>query len=179
MFTAGAGALLFWLRGQPTATPASLVILFSAYGAIMGWLVNTHHTSKASKKQHTINVLLNHTSNPIYHQYSKCFMEHYPPHEEHTVTVSDINDDHDLREAIRYLLNEYEFIAAGLKRRDLDYDLLKDTIRKQLCTLVRKCDAVIKDARGETTSGHILHPKVYEHLLDLHREWAKDDPNSR
>lgn len=93
------------------------------------------------------------------------------------IILNDVLKDSELKESIRYILNEYEFIAAAIKRKDLDYCLMKDTIRLQLCTTYRKCEPLIAHARGEnkTNTHGPTCPRVYIHLIDLYKDWSKED----
>ena len=81
------------------------------------------------------------------------------------------HEDHRKREcaeAIRTLLNHYEFLALGLYRGDLDHGMLKGAIRGIMCNLV-------KDARHVVDSYRENSPKTYINLARLYNRWKDDD----
>jgi hypothetical protein len=55
--------------------------------------------------------------------------------------------------AVRYILNHYEFIAVGLRHRDLDEKLMRDCICSQLCGFCARADDVIRTVREEDAQG--------------------------
>ena len=81
------------------------------------------------------------------------------------------DEDHRKRacaEAIRTLLNHYEFLALGLYRGDLDHGMLKGAIRGIMCNLVRDAKPVIDSYRAGS-------PKTYVNLARLYMRWKDDD----
>ncbi len=171
------------LASDSTTIGRDYVLLFSAYSAGVGWCINLYYTTKNQRKQHTINVLLSHTRNSIYHGYAKKFLASHPPDDESIIELDKTLEDKELKESIRYILNEYEFISAAIKRKDLDYCLMKDTIRLQLCTAYRKCLPLVKHFRKEAGDKTIQvgaeRPRLYIHLMDLYEDWSKEDYNGR
>ena len=80
-------------------------------------------------------------------------------------------------EAIRALLNYYEFLALGIAREDLDEDMLKGTIRGIMVRLVRDMYDVIETHRMPNPHNDAVNEKTYEHLIRLYMRWKKDgDP---
>ncbi|MEM9269871.1 MAG: DUF4760 domain-containing protein, partial [Pseudomonadota bacterium] len=71
-------------------------------------------------------------------------------------------------EAIRSLLNYYEFLALGIERGDLDKDLLYGSIRGILCNLV-------VDMRDIVETANARNDKTFDRLIWLYNEWR--DPH--
>ncbi len=165
---------LLWLNNQTISDNKDYMLLFSAFTAGIGWVVNIYYTTKHQKSQHTINTLLSHARDPSYHDYFKKFNEKYGKDE--VIELKDIKEDPEMNEGAIYLLNEYEFMAAAIKSKDLDYSLMKETKRYQVCTLYRRCEPFIKDVRGDSVK-KISSSKIYEHLKDLYEDWSEEDKN--
>lgn len=71
-------------------------------------------------------------------------------------------------EAIRFLLNYYEFIALGIVRRDLDEGMLRGSIRGIMCALVVDMADILKGAQAD-------NKLAYRNLLWLFRRWRIDE----
>jgi hypothetical protein len=163
---------LFWLNTQSVSDNKDYIFLFSVFIAGIGWVVNIYYSTKHQRAQHTINTLLSHARDPSYHSYFKKFNEKYG--NDKVIPLNEIKEDIEMTEGATYLLNEYEFMAAAIKSKDLDYSLMKNTKRGQICTLYRRCELYIKDVRGDSVS-HVSSSKIYEHLKDLYEDWSEED----
>jgi hypothetical protein len=73
-------------------------------------------------------------------------------------------------EAIRFLLNYYEFIALGIVRRDLDEGMLRGSIRGIMCALVVDMANILKGAQAD-------NPLAYRNLIWLFQRWRVHEPD--
>ena len=80
-------------------------------------------------------------------------------------------------EAIRSLLNYYEFLALGIARGDLDEDMLKGTVRGIMVRLVRDMYDVIESHRTPNDHNPRTNANTYKQLIRLYSRWKSDgDP---
>lgn len=136
-----------------------------------------------SRKQHTINILFNSRLSPEFRQHLEYRRIHFPEGEridykrfkdhltaERTKETSgqDAKDMRKSAEAVRSLLNYYEFIALGIKNGDLDEDMMKGSIRGNMCNLVA-------DAVGVIEGYQVNNRLTYEHVTELYQSWKTDD----
>ena len=163
---------LWWLNKQPISDNKDYIFLFSVFIAGIGWIVNIYYATKHQRAQHTINTLLSHARDPSYHKYFKEFNKTYG--DDRIIELKEIQSNSEMKEGAIYLLNEYEFMAAAIKSKDLDYSLMKNTKRKQVCTLYRRCEPFIKNVRGDTVN-KVSTSKIYEHLKGLYEDWSEED----
>lgn len=69
--------------------------------------------------------------------------------------------------AVKYLLNFYEFLSAGIKKRELDEELLFETLSSIAIGLYKDTEHVRKAAKD-------IQPMVYEHFEELiQTNWMK------
>lgn len=164
------------LTGLDTRITASIAALLFA---VFSFFYRSVEKETQSRKQHTINILFTTRLSPEFRQHLEhrkhCFAEGtdidpdiYTAYLDATRTV-DISDDEANRrrrsaEAVRSLLNYYEFIALGIKSADLDESMLRGMIRGNVCRLVRDARLVIR--RYQSTE-----PRTFEHLTSLYRAW--------
>lgn len=67
-------------------------------------------------------------------------------------------------EAVRSLLNYYEFISYGIASGDLDETMLKETVRGMVCRLVADAHLVIADYQQKEA-------RTFTHLATLYHRW--------
>jgi hypothetical protein len=149
---------------QPTTA-----ILVGAFAATIGWLYTARRARMLSRKQHTITVILNTSSNVRFISQRNMIAPHLRNGQCPTLWLNG-NHDH-LLIALRDVLNHYEFVAAGLRNGDFDEQLLKDSERATFVRLYERCEKYIwrcRDDRSRMT--------IYEHLEWVHRRWAKSPP---
>ena len=88
---------------------------------------------------------------------------------------TDLTDDEALSrresaEAIRTLLNYYEFIALGVARRDLDEGMLRGSIRGIMCALVVDMADILRTEQAR-------NPLAYRNLTALFQRWRVHEPD--
>ncbi len=79
-----------------------------------------------------------------------------------------IDGDPELVDAVRRVLNHYEFIAAGLRNGDFDEPLVKDTERSTIVNLYSGSKKYIWTLRNDRN-----RMSLYEHLEWLHARWDR------
>ncbi|MFY0634604.1 MAG: DUF4760 domain-containing protein [Vannielia sp.] len=75
-------------------------------------------------------------------------------------------------DASRFLLNQYEFLAAGVRSGAIDYLIVRQTLRGTIIAIVNTYAAPIRKMRIE-------NPRVFEHLLWLYRRMRDMPPYDR
>jgi hypothetical protein len=163
-FTVGllAAAIAWHNTQQPAAA-----VLFSGLLATIGWMSTQRNARKASKKQHTLNILMSTRTNDIleYHIANVANRFHFGVRiskrevekliEERRSWDYFCREDADAAatqgprivhriprypviESILYIANYYEFICVGVLTGDLDEQMIKRSQRSQLCAFYRK-----------------------------------------
>lgn len=136
--------------------------------AFLGVVFTAALTLRNTVRQHTVTTLLQSRLSATYMKYADDLSTHYIKHDkackENPANRVDVLDGIDTL-ALRYILNYFEFIAVGIKRGDLDEDMLYDSLRGILAMNVKKSHGWIKMLQIET-------PTVYEHVLWLNWRWT-------
>jgi hypothetical protein len=149
---------------QPTTA-----ILVGAFAATIGWLYTARRARMLSRKQHTISVILSTSSNQRFISQRDLIAPHLKNGQCPTLWQSGSHSH--LRDALRDVLNHYEFVAAGLRNGDFDEKLLRDSERATFVRLFERCEEYIwqlRNGRDRMT--------IYEHLEWVHRRWQKAPP---
>lgn len=147
----------------------SIAILIGAALATTGWLYTARRARTLSKKQHTINLM-------IQASFNKEFLEArnaLAPYLKDCCFPEDVikGENDELKARFRAILNHYEFVSAGIRNGDLDERLLKDSERSSCTMLYKCCENYIwnlRDSRDRLT--------LYEHLEWLYERWEKSPP---
>lgn len=157
------------------------VIYGAALVALLGWVVSAYVSLSSSIKQHTVNILLQSRLSTAFNDHKDAILSVYPNKPKIIlIPGSDIRklDNGTLTkkkfkalDSLTYILNHFEFIAAGIHHGDLDEALLKSCLRNIICSWCEKSDDYINYVRGKDKNGVFKKPKVYEHLLALRDKW--------
>jgi hypothetical protein len=120
---------------------AAIAALIGVIVATFGWSFSNWLAYRNSKKQHTVNLIFQtRFTQPTFNLHMRRFNKRFPvlSHEVVTIDVIDgldnSNDDEgiDLAQSVKYILNYFEFIAAGVIGGDLDLDLVEQTVLSNL-----------------------------------------------
>lgn len=139
--------------------------------AICGWLIAGIINLRNSIRQHTISTLLQSRLSATYMKYADDLSRHYTDYDvrrrSNPALKEMATDGVDIL-ALRYILNYFEFIAIGVKRGDLDDDMLRDSLRSILKKNVSMSRPWIKATQIDS-------PNTYKNLLWLHDRWVSVD----
>jgi len=148
----------------------SCAILIAASLATLGWLYTARRARRLARKQHTISVMLQ----ASFHNEFRAALALIAPHLRKGECPEDLveaADNDDLRTAFRFVLNHYEFIAAGLRNGDFDESLVRDSERGTILSLINSCEKLVWKLR-DTRKREAL----YEHIIWLRRRWETKPP---
>ncbi|NOX43761.1 MAG: DUF4760 domain-containing protein [Gammaproteobacteria bacterium] len=172
--------IMFLIADDVTLTP--VIIFFSMLVALTGWLVAAGVSLYNSTKQHTINILLQSRLSDTFKGYREKTAKSYPENPKLIcVPQKDIDeylsgdlgkDKTESLDAMKYLLNYYEFIAAGILSGDLDETLLKTCLRGIILNNCKRAELFIKMARELKKDGEEKDSDYYGNLLRLKERWS-------
>jgi hypothetical protein len=151
-------ALAYWVYNpvNPTATVATAAAVLGT----IGWLVQRDSSMYLNRKQHTLNILLQTRQSEAFNKHRTNTLARYP----HKVTIpaTDIPELMRAREiatsyglgegketkfpvieSIIFMANFYEFLAASIRAKDLDENLLYDTLGDIAVSYYEKVQPVI------------------------------------
>src|SRR5680860_619628 len=146
----------------------SNAILIAASLATVGWWYTARRARSLSRKQHTINVIMQTQYSELYR---KKFSEIIPFLTKGKCPDLTNNRNSKHRPAFSLVLNHYEFVAVGIRNGDFDEKLFKDSERGTILQLYCSCKDVIYKIRDKRE-----RQSTYEHLEWLGRRWGKKLP---
>ncbi|RQZ16692.1 DUF4760 domain-containing protein [Burkholderia sp. Bp9031] len=167
-------------------------VVLTVAAAVIGWICTSLVSIQNSVKQHTVNTLLQSRLSATFiekgNQLNRVLLQDGVRRK---LTLADCAPTADKEhtegiEAVRYMLNYYEFIAVGIRQADLDERLLRQTIRAIVCGLVIAARVYIEDSRkhehemlADCDDGDLRRegPRTYRNLLWLYERWKdRRDP---
>ena len=95
----------------------STAALVGATLATCGWLYAARRARTLSRKQHTVTVMLQASLNK---EFREALLEISEAMKKGVCPALDDHENKDLRFAMRFVTNHYEFVAAGLRNGDFD-----------------------------------------------------------
>lgn len=148
---------------------AATAALIGAGLATGGWLYTARRQRALSRKQHTVNVMLQAS-------FSKDFRDSLE-----VIGVAwkasdkcpdlELPENAELRRSMRFVTNHFEFIAAGIRNGDFDEKLVRDSLRGVMLRVYEFFGERIwhlrKSRRSQTT---------YEHIEWLYTRWERRPP---
>ncbi len=162
-----------------TIDQRALATLAALFFGVFSFFYRSHEAEAQSKKQHTLKILFDTRLSAEFRRHLEFRKLHFPEgeHVDPARFTAYLNAQRDTKlsddeaksrrqsaEALRSLLNYYEFLSMGISRGDLDEAMLRGSIRGIMCNLVKDCVHIIVDAQ-ET------NPRAYENLSDLYNAW--------
>lgn len=158
-----------------TPNPTAMIAYVAALAALAGWMFQGWLSVRNSRKQHTMNVLLQTRLNPQFADHASKIEAVFPPGNPITFEALTKPENAQVRESVRWILNYYEFIAAGLRHGDLDEPLMQDCMLTQFCRFYKKSESYIRDVRGEDALGTPDPEKarVLKALVALQPRWQR------
>ena len=162
---------------------SAAAILASATIALIGWLTGHYLTIRNHRMQHTLNILLQMRQSDLFNKYRIRILDKFP--DSVAITADDIEEileQHKLRtkcgedstimDAITYTANYYEFIASGIRRGDLDKEMVRLTHRGIIINFFGKISSILAYYRYTELPPH-EKTKLYENLIWLVAQWDK------
>jgi Domain of unknown function (DUF4760) len=162
-------------RATPSANPTALIAYTAALVALAGWMFQSWLSVRNSRKQHTMNVLLQTRLNPLFSEHAKAIEAAFPSTTPITFTALTLPANSSVRSSVQWVLNYYEFIAAGIAHGDLDEALMQDCILTQFCSFFTKSEDYIRNARREDKHGvpEASRARVMKSVLALQPRWQR------
>lgn len=143
-------------------------ILITGLLATIGWYYTARRTWALSRKQHTINIILQANFDDGFIGDRDAVA---PLVREGAITPHKVAEQ-GLTEKFRRVLNHHEFVAAAVRAGDIEEGMLKDAEAGLYVQLVEASRDYIRHQRNEAN-----RPTLYEHLEWLHARWSLDPPN--
>jgi hypothetical protein len=158
---------------SPGKNPTAIVAYAAAWAALTGWMIQALIAVRNSRKQHTMSVLLQTRMSAEFNKNVAIIEKTFP--EGSVISYSKANRNKQTLSAVRYVLNYYEFIAVGLRHRDLDETLMRDCICSQMCRFLLRADDVIRKVRDENEFGVASAEKrrIFRTLRSLQKRWQR------
>jgi hypothetical protein len=155
---------MLWINNVPTV----LGILFAALLATVGWLYAARRQRVLSRKQHTFNALLQASFNKDFQEAQNAVRPHT-----RSGALPDLNEANNqkLKEQVGFLLNHYEFLAAGIRNGDIAEELLKDSERGTILRLYETAQPFIGAVRDNRK-----RRATFEHIEWLYDRWHAMPP---
>ncbi len=155
------------LAGITTPT----AILIGVVLATLGWLYTARRLRTVMRKQHTFDALLQCTLAKEYQDAINAVRDHIRAGKFPDLEIA---ENRDLRLHVRFLLNHYEFLAAGIRNGDISEKLLKDSERGTILRLFETAEsssfiAAVRDERKRRT--------IFEHIEWLYERWHEKPPS--
>lgn len=150
-------------------TPVAAALLATTF-ATFGWIYTCRRNRLLSKKQHTFNALLKRSFNEKYHTNQTLIV---PILVGGGVTDEVLNAQNGdpVRDALKFILNYYEFIAAGVRNGDICEKLLKDSERGTIVRLYQVSQKFIGRTRDDRQ-----RRSTFEHLEWIYVRWHERPP---
>ncbi|WAC59459.1 DUF4760 domain-containing protein [Brevundimonas sp. SL130] len=171
------GAIHFILSGQDRLAPPCAV--FAAAGlATLGWLIAASNQRTLSRKQHTLNLLMQMRHAEAYNRHHSALSLLSPGATPISAELLALMRDQRqpanegekaFRTAAVYILNYWEFVCAALTVGDLDAELMRRTVRQHIVGYHSKFAAFID---AERAAGDRL---VYQQLRAIANDWRSPD----
>lgn len=148
---------------------SSTAVLIASALATTGWLYTARRARTLSKKQHTINAILQSNFNDRFLN-SRAEIS---PHLRAGKCPEDLltGGDENMVRSFRNILNHYEFLSAGIRNGDFDERLVKDSERGTFIALFSCCESYIWKLRNSRK-----RQTIYEHLEWIHDRWETRPP---
>lgn len=145
------------------------ILIFGIFFATFGWAYTARRSRILSRKQHTINVIIQANFNQEYIDARSKVASMIRSGICEPSVLDGTNEE--LLACLRRVLNHSEFVAAGVRNGDLDEMLLKDSERALYVQLFSSCNEYIWGARDRRE-----RQAIYEHLQWLYERWTETSP---
>lgn len=168
LVAAAAVAIVYWAASDSKFDEKDWISFGALVVALLTFLTREFLAARATRRQHTVTVLLQSRLSTAFNERLKAMDKHYPSAPSlvrFQIADWQIADKSDAIQGLRYLLNYYEFIATGIRIGDLDEDFLFETVGGIVANLCNIGEHFISEAQKR-------HASVYEHVIWLRDRWA-------
>jgi hypothetical protein len=168
----------------PTIETGQAVYL-STLVAVAGWFYTNRKERNLFRKQHTFNALMQASFDTSYQRAITSVRPHIRKgvlpdisvDDEHLIAApetldTDIRQTRELREHVAFLLNHYEFLAAGIRNGDIDEKLLYDSERSTILKIQDISEPFVDSLRDRRK-----RVSIFEHLEWLTDRWGEKPPS--
>lgn len=147
--------LVDWDDEKTYVFVSSAATVGAVAAAAVGWAVAGWVSHRNAVVQHTINLIFARVSQPTFAEnifiFNKQFGNGLSPRvfdeDINRLEASTVDDERKAAQSTKYILNYFEFIAAGVTRGDLDLKYVELTLRGQAVFYYDKCEPLIYAAR--------------------------------
>lgn len=157
----------------------SLSIMVTGMLVGMGWWIQCISSAANARRSHTLNMILNTRTSPEYQKQLRSSTHFYRgmryvpqelsewrcnPDKEEYKNMQVPDEYRDAINGLLYILNYFEFLAQGIKFRDLDEGLLKECFSSFLAGIERRGFHMILEAQKQDRH-------AFEGLIALSKDW--------
>ncbi|HEX8526548.1 DUF4760 domain-containing protein [Allosphingosinicella sp.] len=144
-----------------TATAA----LFAIAAATSGWAFTSIVTARNARVNHSLTIVSDRFSKSDFGANTAKFNVAFKGKRINKALVEEMDEsdsdvDKDGVQALRYLLNYFEYVSVGVILGELDETIIRKTLRGNLVHYYDRCASYIKEVQSE-------NPRVLEHLTML------------
>ncbi|MCR9123027.1 MAG: DUF4760 domain-containing protein [Phyllobacteriaceae bacterium] len=174
-----------WAAFLDTIAPGILPAVAASFGVIVAvctLIYNANAAEDQQRRQHTVNTLLQSRLSAEFRLHKErreaYFREYQDVHYKDSFALRYGNVPtpggaktvlpHESARSLIELLNFYEFVALGVRKGDLDQQMLRRSVRGIMCNLVDDCRYLIGGLR-------VRSPLAYENLCWLCDQWRRPD----
>lgn len=160
---------------QPNSNATAIVGYSAALVALAGLMVHAWIAVRNSRKQHTMDVLLQTRLNPQFSKHAGKIQKTFPGQMEIASEILNQEDNKEVKESVAWILDYYEFVSTGIIHGDLDERLMRDCICTQFCIFCYRVGEVIKAERHEDELGNpsVARKRVFKSVVWLQKRWQR------
>jgi hypothetical protein len=166
---------------HPAENPTAVITYVALLVALAGWMFQSWVSMRNLRKQHTINVLFQTRMGDAWKQNTETIRKLFPDSTPITYAIATRRRNRAAYEAIRFVLNYYEFLAVAVHFGDMDEKVLRECIGTNLCTFCERAEDFISRVREEDASGYAAPEKarLLRFLRRLSQRWQRHIDNER
>jgi hypothetical protein len=159
-------------KTYPLITSAAALVAVSV--AAIGWGFGAWVSYRNSQIQHTVNTVFTRFAQTPFSENLRKFHRKFGYEIDPPITYADVkrleksgDDDQDAAQAMKFLLNYYEFMSVGILRGDLDFGIIEKTLRGNMLFIFNKTLPFIAEIRksNQTTLEHFV--EMVDHLREV------------
>lgn len=189
-----------WAAANPNSNSDRILNVVPAITAIvaagLGWYVHYQFTARTQRINASFVLIMEMMKSSEYLKYSQIVSQHFPSSAPEAIDsyadffpagarrellrkakIAGTAPDEDELEkadaitALRYILNFYEFMAAGVRSKDLDCDLLQETVSEVVIGRFERSRPLVEFCRSGGPGGK-AQVLAFEHLEIIVRDWS-------